>query len=83
MKVKNGMASSSSLERIDAEHAAGNGLHERHGEIAEVDRHEAEEETDGGQREGHRVADDHEDHQPGEHERRHPLERNDHCVGLS
>jgi hypothetical protein len=66
-----------------AEHAARDGLHERHREVAHLDRHEAEEEADRGQRERHRIADDHEDHEAAEHEGRHPLERDDHCCGLS
>jgi hypothetical protein len=65
-----------------AEHAARDGLHEGHREVAHLDRQEAEEEADRRQRERDRVADDHEDHQPREHQRRHPIQ-GDHCVGLS
>jgi hypothetical protein len=65
-----------------AEHAARDGLHESHREVAHLDRQEAEEEAHGGQREGHRVADDHEHDEAAEHQRRHPIQR-DHCVGLS
>src|SRR5580704_7217863 len=66
-----------------AEHAARDGLHEGHREVAHLDRHEAEEEADGSQRKGDRVADDHEDDEAAEHQRRHPLERDHDCCGLS
>ena len=64
MKVKNGIASSSSLDRMQPNTRPGMACMNGHREIAEVDRQEAEEEADRGEREGDRVADEHEDDQP-------------------
>jgi len=81
MKVKNGMEEQ--FVREDrAEDASRDGLQERRLEEAELDRDEAEDEAQGRQRERHRVPDEHEHHQPREHQGRHPLQR-DHCSGLS
>ena len=56
--------------------------YEEGGESCVLHGDEAEAEPEGGKREGHRVADQHEGDQAREHDRRHPLER-DHCTGLS
>ena len=74
MKVKNGIASSRSLDRMPKMRAAAGRLQEGGGEEAELDRDEAEEQAERGEREGHREADQHEHDQPAEHQRRHQFE---------
>src|SRR5262249_62436754 len=65
-----------------AEHARRDRLQEVEGEESLLDRDGAEEQSERGEREGDRIADQHEQHEAAEHERRHPLDR-DHCSGLS
>src|SRR5262245_47236541 len=57
----------------DAEHALGQRLHQAEVEEPRVDRDEAERQAHRGERERHRVADQHEDDQPREHQRGHPV----------
>ena len=82
MKVKNGIASSSSLESTLPKMRPGYRLQEVEVEETEMDREEAERKPDRGQREGHREADQHRQNQAAEHQRRHHVQR-DHCIGLS
>ena len=70
MKVKNGIASSVSL-RMMPEHALGQRLEQRRLQQAELDAEEAEDRAVGGEREGDRIAEQQEDDQRREHQRRH------------
>ena len=73
MKVKNGIDSSSWL-RGDAEDALGQRLQQHEVEIAELDGKEAEAQAHRRERERDRIADEQDDDQPREHQRRHQLE---------
>ncbi len=66
----------------DAEHTLGERLHEGELEHALLDGDEAEEQADRREREGDRVADQHEQDEAAEHQRRHQVMR-DHWSGLS
>ena len=70
MKVKNGIASSVSFGH-DAEDALRQRLQQRRLQQAELDADQAEEQAVGGQREGDRIAEQQEDDQRAEHDRRH------------
>ena len=74
MKVKNGIASSRSL-RDDAEQLVGEIAEEIGADQPELDADEAEEQADRGERECRRIADQHEDDQPPEHQGRHVARR--------
>ncbi len=70
MKVKNGTASSVSL-RQDAEHPLRQRLKQRRGQQTELDADEPEEQAVRGKRERDRVAEQQENDERREHERRH------------
>ena len=83
ISVKNGMASSRSLEIT--ENIWKVRLPRKTGWYQpELDADEAEEQADGAERERGRVADDHADDEPREHQRGHVVrDELDHCSGFS
>ena len=82
MNVKNGIASSELVGEDAAEDAPRHRLQEREIEEAHVDREEAEPEAQRGQRERDRIADQHDQDEAAEHQRRHHAE-GDHWTGFS
>ena len=86
MKVKNGIASSSapcSSEMI-REHLVDEIAEKVRLDQAKLDADEAEEQSDGGERERRRIAEQHENDQPREHQGRHVAAYEfDHCSGFS
>ena len=74
MKVKNGIASSVSLFMMPKTRS-GSAWQEVGLEQAELDADEAEEQAVGGQRERHRIAEQQEDDQAAEHDRRHVVDQ--------
>ena len=89
MKVKNGTASSRSFDSTLPNTRPRDRLQVGEGEEAVIDRDEAEGDAESGERERHRIADQHEQHEAAEHQRRHhvqgdhPACLHSHCVGLS
>jgi hypothetical protein len=66
----------------DAEDALRQRLQQGELKVPELDADHTEKQAHRGERERDRIADEHEDHEPAEHERAHDVPR-DHCSGLS
>ena len=82
MKVKNGIASSRSFEMMPNSWI-GEVAEEVRPDHPEFDADEAEEQAGRGEREGRRIADQHEQDHAAEHQRRHVVPHEAHCSGFS